>query len=573
MLLTLALLTIGLVSVTGEAMFLARYNTKQATKFTQDRARRLGSWVARMAVRYLPNNQRSPFRSELKRIQQEDGVTFVALCNADGTINLARSSRYTRLHVTEALIPEAATLVMENMQILSPVFKPTTDQSRLMAVIPLRLPDGTVMSVYHEMDLTEPLARAKKAAVVEGLVSGGVLVVFCLGLWFILNRTVTSRVHHIVTSAQAMAEGKPVPDPLRGSDELAMIDSAMRIAHATVNGQAEEVRAQRERFRTMVESLPVGVITMRAGVVTFVNKAAQDLLGNRSQSSESLPQELQHAIEQLTQSDGPQLIELTIPAPDERGLLQLEVTAHSQVGPRGQGTQVMLHDVTARRAAERQREALSHEIANASEREQRRIGQDLHDDICQRLAAIKITMQDFEEILAAQAPGLMDDADHIVDQITDAIHITRALARGLSPVDIDAGGLGVALAALARSAREVHGVECRLNIPESLPDISQHTATQLYRIAQESINNAAKHAHASNITVDLTSHSDDHLELSVANDGQPFTPSATSGGGMGLPIMRYRAASIGGSITFETGSLSTATTMRCSVPLSNPSLS
>jgi signal transduction histidine kinase len=550
-----------------ETYFLSKYNNKEAMSFTQARARRLGSWIARMAVRYIPNNQRSLFKSELKRIQQEDGVTFVALIAEDGTIHVARSSRYTKMHVNSALRPEASALVMGHMKELSPTYVPTKDMTHLMAVIPVRLPDGTVMSVYHEMDLTEPLSRAKKAVAVEGAVSTVVLMIFSLGLWLVLNRTVTSKVQHIMDTARSAADGSPPPPPLQGLDELSKIDAAMRDAHATMAGQATEVKAQRERLKLMVESLPVAVITMRDGRVTFMNEPAERLLGPSVTHMDNFAPALRTAIERLVNQQASGHLDITLLANDQAEHRRLEVTAHSLVGPRGQGIQVVLHDVTERRTAERHREALSHEIANASEREQRRIGQDLHDDICQRLAAIKISMQDFEEILAESAPGLMDDADRIVDQITDAIHITRALARGLTPVDIEAGGLGVALSSLVRSAREVHGVECELHIADTLPPISQHTATQLYRIAQESINNAARHARAANITVDINSSSEDHLELRVVNDGHPFTSTSSTSGGMGLPIMRYRAASIGGSIIFESGHPAATTTMRCSVTL------
>ena len=79
----------------------------------------------------------------------------------------------------------------------------------------------------------------------------------------------------------------------------------------------------------------------------------------------------------------------------------------------------VLNDVTERRVAEARRSALSHEIARTSELEQRRIGQDLHDDICQRLAALKMNLQDFEEALAEQAPVLMDQADAMVNRLSE----------------------------------------------------------------------------------------------------------------------------------------------------------
>src|SRR3569623_944009 len=159
-------------------------------------------------------------------------------------------------------------------------------------------------------------------------------------------------------------------------------------------------------------------------------------------------------------------------------------------------------------------------------------------------------MQDLEEKLADQAPVLMDDADAIVDRLTDTIRSTRSLARGLSPVDIEAGGLGMALAGLVRSSRELLGMECELETPDDLPPIKPQVATELYRIAQECISNAAKHGAAGLVRV-LLRETEEGLMLRVSNNGRPFDPKKVSSQGIGLPIMRYRAESIGASLEFE----------------------
>ncbi len=210
---------------------------------------------------------------------------------------------------------------------------------------------------------------------------------------------------------------------------------------------------------------------------------------------------------------------------------------------------------------------MGHEITKASEAEQRRIGQDLHDDICQRLAAIKMRMQDFEEKLAESAPMLMEDADDIADRLTDAIHVTRALARGLATVDLDVGGIGMALSSLARSSREILGVECTVSVEDSFASLPQNVAIQLYRIAQECITNAAKHARARSITVTLRRVGEHIMELLVSNDGQPLPAEVATGGGMGLPIMRYRAQSIGGKLNFLTDLPTATTAVTCTLPL------
>jgi PAS domain S-box-containing protein len=246
--------------------------------------------------------------------------------------------------------------------------------------------------------------------------------------------------------------------------------------------------------------------------------------------------------------------------------LDVEVIASLFTDAKGRAIQVIMQDISERKASDARREALGREISNASEREQRRIGQDLHDDICQRLAAVKMSMQDLEESLAEHAPALMDEADAIVDRLTDTIGITRSLARGLSPVDIEAGGLGVALTGLARTAREVHGIDCLVQMPDDLRPLPSHVATQFYRIAQECINNAAKHGKPFKIRVQLTE-DNDALTLRVTNDGRTFTPGTDSAHGMGLHIMRHRAQSMGATLEFETQPADATVAVRCSLPL------
>lgn len=214
----------------------------------------------------------------------------------------------------------------------------------------------------------------------------------------------------------------------------------------------------------------------------------------------------------------------------------------------------------------RERSRLEREIIDISEREKRRIGQDLHDDLCQRLAAVRMKVQDFEEELSDANPDLIPRADAIASDVADAIHITRSLARGLSPVDIESGGLTLALKGLARSTCDVAGIDCRFETDDSSPPLPPHTANQLYRIAQECITNAVKHARARHITLALKT-GPQTLLLRVSNDGQPMDAGSASSSGMGLPIMRYRAESIGAVIEHESSPPDAVTAVRCALPL------
>ena len=568
-----ALLMAGLIAITAEALFFLEYSTSEARKTTEGKCRRMGTGMARQATRLLAKNQRQTFKEDLARLQREDGIQLTLLCDDTGIIEVARGSLMKQPYA-KVLPPEQAKRVDHCFSEQRYDVQAFEHDAFVAGVFPVPPINGRNYVVYLQLDLKEPWSRARKEAIVESAVSSGVLVIFTALLWLWLNRVVTRRVNHIVEGANDLALGRAPPPPLTGDDELATIDQAMRSAHATVAGQALEVRLQKERYRLMMEALPVGVVTLRNRSVDFINRAGASLLKQvrgYPDDSTTLPEPLAQKIEKMVQDDMRQPQDIVLQRADTETPLHLELVVYQYSDVAGIAVKAVFNDVTERRVAEARRSALSHEIARTSEQEQRRIGQDLHDDICQRLAALKMNLQDFEEALAEQAPVLMDQADAMVNRLSEAIQVTRALARGLSPVDIEAGGLAVALTALVRDIQQVSGVLCQLELVEPLPQLPQHVATQLYRIAQESINNAIRHAAATQVSVTVQLATPETLELRVSNDGEPWRVSRNNADGMGLPIMRYRAESVRGVLDFDLSPADATTAVRCTVPLSGES--
>ncbi|MFN0129815.1 MAG: response regulator [Verrucomicrobiales bacterium] len=210
--------------------------------------------------------------------------------------------------------------------------------------------------------------------------------------------------------------------------------------------------------------------------------------------------------------------------------------------------------------------SLQRDLLEISEREQRRIGQDIHDDLCQRLAALKMKLQHLAEDLEAAAPQQAVDARTISQHLGEATGVARALARGLSPVDIGHDGLPAALLGLVRSAEEIFQIECRLHIHGGCAPLDHQAATQLYRIAQEAIANAVKHAAAKRVDVILDC-TRVPSTLTIVNDGTPFSrPPKQSG--LGLHLMRQRAESIRAVLEFSDNPPGGTTAARVTLPIS-----
>lgn len=217
----------------------------------------------------------------------------------------------------------------------------------------------------------------------------------------------------------------------------------------------------------------------------------------------------------------------------------------------------------ARNITDRRR--LESEILEISEREQRRIGNDLHDGLCQELAGIELMCQVLEQKLAAKSKAQAKQVGDIALHIREATMHARKLARGLSPVELEVNGFTSALHELADNTKKLLRAECRLECPERVSIRNNVMATHLYRIAQEAVNNAVKHGHARNIEISLQP-AGEKIALTVRDDGVGFPKEARRTGSMGLQIMKYRAGVVGATLRVEPGPAGRGTIVTCIFP-------
>jgi signal transduction histidine kinase len=192
---------------------------------------------------------------------------------------------------------------------------------------------------------------------------------------------------------------------------------------------------------------------------------------------------------------------------------------------------------------------LEHEIVNISEAEQRRIGQDLHDGLCQYLAALSCSARSLQDDLEKlQLKNEAAAAGELSTHLQDAVVQARDLARGLVPAQVGQVGVIIALESLAQYVSRLHGITCTFRFRGPVADCDEHTATHLYRIAQEASNNATKHGKASRIAISLEA-AGDVMTLRILDDGLGL-PGFTATG-TGMSIMHYRARLCGGELTTE----------------------
>jgi signal transduction histidine kinase len=185
-------------------------------------------------------------------------------------------------------------------------------------------------------------------------------------------------------------------------------------------------------------------------------------------------------------------------------------------------------------------------------REQQALLHTLHDSLGQTLTGLGMLSAGLQRRLIAIDGPSAATAQQIAEQAQVALEQVRQLSQGLFPIEIEAEGLMPALRALASTTESFHGIHvvAEGEVPGRLRD--SRIATEVYRIAQEAVTNAVKHADARTITIDVTG-VEGLTRLRVADDGVGIREESRTHDGLGLRIMRYRATSIGAALSIERG--------------------
>ncbi len=188
---------------------------------------------------------------------------------------------------------------------------------------------------------------------------------------------------------------------------------------------------------------------------------------------------------------------------------------------------------------------LEREVIDAAERERQRIGHELHDGVGQQLTAALMATNGLQGDLQDAAPELAAKMDLVGKQLRGAIASVRGLSHGLAPVPLWASGLEDALRALAEVTARCSSVRCVFECPHRVEVRDEAVSANLYRITQEAVSNALKHAAPSEIRIGLERRGD-MIVLEIDDDGAGLPERMPESGGMGLRVMRHRAEILGG---------------------------
>jgi PAS domain S-box-containing protein len=339
----------------------------------------------------------------------------------------------------------------------------------------------------------------------------------------------------------------------RAEDETRMLN--MRLEQRVAE-RAAELQHSEEQIRAILDATADAVVTIDIlGRIATFNRAAERIFGYLA--SEVIGEN----------------VAMLIPPQERVGRYGYKATAarayasrliggsHEISGRRKDGTifpiQLSLNAVEGRdlfvgvARDMTEHKALQKEIIDVAMLEQRRIGQELHDGTQQELTGLGLLALNLAESLGRSGSTAASQvAARVARGIEQCNQRVRSLARGMVPVPVDREGLMTALAELARQTTEIHGLPCGFECPSPVEIDNDNEATHLYRIAQEAVSNATRHAKASAIWIRLEQ-VEGRLILEVQDNGIGLRAGGVSGKGVGLRLMEHRCAMIGGHFAIE----------------------
>ena len=326
----------------------------------------------------------------------------------------------------------------------------------------------------------------------------------------------------------------------------------------------DEIEHFKNRLRSVFELAPVAIWISENDRIVFANRAAERLFGHdgsivgqplygllepgsheavRAQVLRALAgtREVERVHGNIARSDGMQReVEIALAALPDHGRTTV---------------QMVVADVTQRRLElaelEQSRESLrqlSTSVVEAREEERRRIARELHDELGQRLTALKMELSALPGVGRQQER--QERVDSLMNMLDDTLASVRRISSDLRPMMLDDLGLNAAIEWLARDTARRMGIEVAVRLSENDAPVDDRVATAVFRMVQEALTNVARHARATDVTVRLRRH-DGELELVVEDNGIGYPQDAMQReGSFGLLGMRERAGMLGGRLEY-----------------------
>ncbi|WP_395736863.1 histidine kinase [Prosthecobacter sp.] len=496
------------------------------------------------------------------------------ISDGNDIIRNATRKQWRGVSIWDCPLPLTPALVQQAKETSEGLMKEDMERGHLTAVFPFM--DVSAESrkglVVLEYDLNWFISSAVDHAVHEMLSQVCVLMGICLLLWCLLRWLITERVALIVEQTRHIGPGEVVPSPIDGGDELETISKSIADA-------AHRLQESEWRFRQIASNMR-DIFWVAPPDLTeqiYVNRAYEEIFGRGAPKLRVrrwdwlravVRQDRRTALKMLRAlrcGPGEAEAEIRVHAKDK--IEWLRCRAFSTARTRDRAGQVQVAGMASVITVEKEMAKLQTE---AAENERRRIGQDLHDDVCQRLAATQLKSGVLGTSLKREGHPQSALAMDVARELAETSGLARAYARGLAPVAVGPQELPDALDDLRKFLERAFALQCRVSCEDVSDVIKTEEAALIFRIAQELATNAAKHGRATWIAISLI-RDRNFLRLEVANDGVCFVPAeGAKQNGMGLFMLRQRADALGATLTFQPRNVAEGGTLAvCEMPLAS----
>lgn len=317
-----------------------------------------------------------------------------------------------------------------------------------------------------------------------------------------------------------------------------------------------QIERQAETFRAVVDTTREGIILIDVkGIIQFVNPSAESLF--RYAKGELIGKNVNLLMPSVHRAAHGHYIDQYLSS----GVGKIIGTGRQLIGVRKDGSHFPMHLSIADIDLPQTRlftgvimdlsgqQKLQREIMETPVREQRRIGQELHDGLGQQLTGLGMLAA---SLLNKASKPEFKIASQLADGIKEALSQVRSLSRGLVPIEIDVDNFNTALENLAKEVEQQSRVRIHIELDEISALNNNNSVMHLYRVAQEAINNAVKHANASLISVTLKINGDQGA-LRIVDNGKGMPSAPESGDGLGLRIMHHRCSLFDAEFSIQPG--------------------
>ena len=385
------------------------------------------------------------------------------------------------------------------------------------------------------------------------------------------------------------------------------LKTAIRSTEAKATPTSNPTRGGSE-FHRLLESLPAGAYTCDAdGLITYFNQHAVALWGRTpalndskdrfcgsfklfSKNGEPIAHDqcwMALALRERKEYNGQEIV---VERPDGARATTL---AHANPFIDGEGNLLgavnVLVDITARKQAEEELRAahdqlaekviartvelteLSHHLFQVAESERSKLAGELHDDMGSLLTVLAMRLSRMKEQLEEVAPELVAEQQEVIDLLHATVGAQRRIVASLRPVLLDSFGLAVALRNHVEDWTKNSGIPVVVDAPFELPSLDAEAALALFRITQESLTNAAKHAHASSVHVSLRVNNG-VVSLEIEDNGRGVAPERLRNpSSHGILGMRERLLRFGGQLSVNPGTAGQGTRVSATMPIRSTS--